>query len=86
MPIDPLKRVRPLVVKVVLSLTPGATAADAEVDEADVGTDNWFDVVACSHEEAKEKALDEYHESVAIGMLDYIETTVTVYEKEDDPR
>lgn len=58
-------------VSVAVSLIPLATAQDAEIDPSDVRT-HTFEVDAASKHKAEETALDEFHSTIAIGVLDYV--------------
>lgn len=70
-----LKRYR---VIVSISLAPGATLESAEIDdEADLG-DHEYEVLAKTKNDASEQALDLFHGSVPIGVLDDVEIDTTV--------
>ncbi len=55
--------------EVTVRLEDGVSAKDAEIDKEDLGT-HKFEVKAYCRLDAIERALDEFHDAVCIGVLD----------------
>lgn len=71
------QKTRSFSVTVKVALVPGATADDAEIAASDIG-EHVLDVQASNRREASEAALDEFHSSVPIGVLDNVKITTRV--------
>jgi len=67
-------------VTVTLGLSEGCTIEDAEIDSEDVLGSYEYDVLAYNSELAAEKALNLFHGSIAIGVLDFAEISTEVEE------
>jgi len=63
-----------------VDLSPGCTAEDAEIDTAALTTHS-FTVQADTEGEAVEAALDEFHDAIPIGVLDYVEIATSATPK-----
>ena len=67
---------------VIVNLSPldGYSWKDLELDSPDDLGDHYYKVMAETEEEAKEKALDIFHNTVPIGVLDLalVDTTVSL--------
>lgn len=62
---------------VTVELVDFASPEDAEIDDEDV-RDHEYEIAACCERDAEEKALDQFHDTVAIGCLDYVEISTKV--------
>jgi hypothetical protein len=71
-------------VTVNLALWPGFTWRDAELDGPEALGDHRYAVEADSPAQAEERALDKFHESVPIGLLEVVDVSVRVAPRRDD--
>lgn len=69
-------------VVITLQLAPNTTADEAEIDAEELGDHTYESVLADSKEEASEKALDIFHSTVPVGVLDFVEITTVVTENQ----
>jgi hypothetical protein len=72
-------------VTVRLALLEGYTAADAELDSDAVLGDHKYSIEARSERLAVERALDRFHQTVPIGLLEAVEVSAQA-ESAKDPR
>lgn len=69
-------------VTVTVHLEAGETAESAEIEAEDLEHPFTYTITATSPEEAEERALDVFHSTIAIGVLDAVKVEATAKETE----
>jgi len=72
-------------VTVRMTLAAGYSLEDAELGSADELEDQIYHIEAASKDQAEERALDLFHGTNAVGLLEAVEVTVTVTEADPGP-